>query len=77
MTDSDLTVVRVEQGLLRAEVVKSYLEAYGIPVALSYESIGPIIGITVDGVGEVRVLVPSHLADEARQLLSTADEDRP
>lgn len=64
-----LTVVRVEQGLTRAHVVKGYLEEHGIPVVLEYESAGPAIGITLDGLGEVRLLVPSRLARWARRLL--------
>jgi hypothetical protein len=50
-------------------VIKSKLEAAGIPVLLDYESAGPIIGITVDGLGEVRVLVPQDRAQEARDLI--------
>jgi hypothetical protein len=46
-----LTTVRVAQGLLQAEVYKSKLESAGIPVLLEYESIGPALGITVDGLG--------------------------
>jgi hypothetical protein len=64
-----LTTVHVEHGLLRAHVVKAKLESAGIPVLLEYESIGPIIGITVDGIGEVRILVPSEYADEAREFV--------
>jgi hypothetical protein len=64
-----LTVVHVAQGLLNAQVIKAKLEEAGIPVLLDYESVGPIIGITVDGLGEVRVLVPDRCADEARTLI--------
>jgi hypothetical protein len=64
-----LTVVHVAQGLLNAQVIKAKLEEAGIPVLLDYESVGPIIGITVDGLGEVRVLVPDKCADEARALI--------
>jgi hypothetical protein len=66
---SGLTVVHVAQGLLNAQVIKAKLEEAGIPVLLDYESVGPIIGITVDGLGEVRVLVPDRCADEARTLI--------
>jgi hypothetical protein len=59
----------VAQGLLNAQVIKAKLEEAGIPVLLDYESVGPIIGITVDGLGEVRVLVPDKCADEARALI--------
>lgn len=65
----DLTVVYTSAGLMRAQVIKSKLEGAGIPVLLDYESVGPIIGITVDGLGEVRVLVPRDQAEEARSLI--------
>ena len=69
-----LTTVRVAQGLLQAEVYKSKLESAGIPVLLVYESIGPALGITVDGLGEVRVMVHDELAAEARTLLEEVVE---
>jgi len=59
----------VAQGLLNAQVIKAKLEEAGIPVLLDYESVGPIIGVTVDGLGEVRVLVSDRCADEARTLI--------
>jgi hypothetical protein len=65
----NLSVVRVIHGLTRAHVLKSYLESYGIPVALDYESAGPTIGLTIDGLGEVRILVPTSKARRARRLL--------
>lgn len=64
-----LTVVHVAQGLLNAQVIKAKLEEAGIPVLLDYESVGLVYGITVDGLGEVRVLVPDRCADEARALI--------
>ena len=67
--DLELTIVCVEHGLLRAQVIKTKLEDAGIPVLLKYESVGPVIGITVDGLGEVRVLVPSRYANAARALI--------
>ncbi len=49
-------VVTVTQGLLQAEVVRTYLRSHGIPTILRYESAGRALGITVDGLGEVQVL---------------------
>ncbi len=66
---SDLVIVKRVHGLLRAQAVKAHLESEGIPVLLSYESVGPVIGITVDGLGEVRVMVPAHLEQRARRVL--------
>ncbi len=68
-----LTTVCVTAGLLQAQVIKAKLEDVGIPVLLNYESLGPIIGITVDGLGEVHVLVPDKEAEKARALI----EERP
>jgi hypothetical protein len=67
--ESDLVTVYTSMGPLRAEVIRSKLEAAGIPVLLRYESAGLVIGITVDGLGEVKVQVPRELADEARSLI--------
>jgi len=69
MVLSELVIVQRVQGLLRAQVVKAYLESHAIPVALDYESAGPAIGVTVDGLGEVRILVPAKLERRARRLL--------
>ena len=55
---------------LRApQVIKAKLEAAGFPVLLDYESIGPVMGLTVDGLGEVRILVSRKDAEEARVLI--------
>ena len=65
----DLVTVHTAFGLLSAQVIQTKLESAGIPVLLDYESAGVVLGITVDGLGEVRVMVPEALADEARALL--------
>ncbi len=67
--DPEVTVVCIEHGLLRAQVIKAKLEDAGIPVLLKYESIGPVMGITVDGLAEVRILVPSRYTNAAQALI--------
>lgn len=67
--DIDLTCVHICQGVDVAQIYKSKLEAAGIPALLRYESVGLVYGITVDGLGEVRILVPTPLAQEARSVL--------
>ena len=52
-----------------AQIIKGRLESEGIPVLLSYESAGLVYGITIDGLGEVKVMVPRRLAEEAREIL--------
>ncbi len=67
---ANLVVVYTSSGLLAAETIKSKLESAGIPALLKYESIGRIIGLTVDGLGQVEVLVPREREQEARALLA-------
>jgi hypothetical protein len=56
---------------------KSKLEAMGIPALLKYDSAGPVFGITVDGLGEVNVMVPEAYSEEASALLSDLPDDLP
>ncbi len=59
----------VAQGLAEAHIVKGLLEFNGIPVDLDYEAVGPILGITMNGLGEVRILVPAEWEEKALELL--------
>lgn len=54
---------------IEAEIVKGRLENEGIPVLLSYESAGVVYGITVDGLGQVKVQVPSSFEQQAKHIL--------
>lgn len=71
-----MTLVCRVSGLMQAEVVKGRLESAGIPVMLDYESAGRVFGIIVDGLGEVRVLVPDEHAADARELLTASQDDK-
>jgi hypothetical protein len=63
-------VVHISSGLMQANIIKGRLETEGIPTRLSYEAAGEIYAITVDGLGEVRILVPQEEAAHAREILS-------
>ena len=69
-----LECVRTCQGWHVAQIYKSKLEAAGIPALLTSESAGLIYGITVDGLGQVRIMVPAEVKAEATALL---DETEP
>jgi len=69
----NLIQVAVTSGLLQAEIIKGKLETNGIPVLLEYESLGPVMGLTLDGLGQVRVLVPEDQAEIARALLEESE----
>jgi len=65
-----LVVVCTAYGEPHAYLLKGLLEQEGIPVAIQRDSIGQIYGVTVDGLGAHRLLVPESLAGEAEQVLA-------
>ena len=67
--EPELACVLTCQGIDLAQIYKSKLEAAGIPVLLRYDVTGPIFGLTIDGFGEVKVMVPAEFATEAEALL--------
>ena len=75
MAEIELITVYESQGMLGAQVVKGKLESAGLPVLLKYESFGQVLGLTVDGLGLVKVLVPADVAEDALALLEDEDEE--
>ncbi len=70
MNEGNLKELVAVEGSIEAEIIKSKLESYDIPVLLQYEAAGRIFGITMDGLGKVKILVPEDLLEEARNLLT-------
>jgi len=54
---------------MEAQIIKGRLESEGIPTLLSYESASLVYGLTIDGLGEIKIMVPAHLAKEAKEIL--------
>lgn len=73
--DHKLVCVQKCYGMDVAGIFQAKLEAMEIPVLLEYDSAGKLFGLTIDGLGEVRVMVPKAYAAEAEALLSDADYD--
>ena len=71
-TREPLVTVRTAK-YMEAQIIKGRLESEGIPALLSYESAGLVYGITVDGLGEVKVMVPKRLAEEAKEILGVGE----
>jgi hypothetical protein len=69
MSASEQLVTVRTANYLEAQIIKGRLESEGIPVLLSYESAGLVYGITVDGLGQVKIMVPRKLEEEAREIL--------
>ncbi len=73
--ETGLITVYVASGQPEAQIIKGRLEIEGIPAMLRYESAGIIYGLTIDGLGQVEVQVPSTLAEEARQVLAAGQRE--
>jgi len=59
-------------GRIEADVLKSYLEAEGVPVELFQEAVGQhVFPTTIDGLGHVQIFVPKEKLEEAKTLLET------
>jgi hypothetical protein len=69
MEEKNWQVIRTTSGVIKARIIEGRLEAEGIPVRLQYEPIGEIYAITVDGLGEVQILVPEEWLGHARRVL--------
>ena len=67
--------VATASGMTQANIITGRLESEGIPTKLDYEAAGAIYAITIDGLGEVRILVPVDDWDRAREILSRSYEE--
>ncbi|MBM4423615.1 MAG: DUF2007 domain-containing protein [Chloroflexi bacterium] len=65
----ELVCVHVASGQVEANLIKSLLEAEGIPVMVAQEGAGAAYGLTVGVLGEAEIIVPEKFAAEARELL--------
>jgi len=63
-------IVHITNGLPRANIIKTRLESEGIDVQLVYESISEIIGLTANGLGEVKILVKEKDFNIAKKILN-------
>ena len=70
MNDTNLKELMAVEGSMEAEIIKSKLASYQIPVLLQYEAAGRIFGITMNGLGKVKILVPLSFFKEARKILA-------
>jgi len=68
-----LIQVYATEGQLEAEMIKGFLEAQGMDVILSQESIGRTYGLTAGRLGQVKILVPESQAEEATNILEAME----
>ena len=70
MPDTDLKELIAVEGSMETKIIKSKLESFQIPVLLKFESAGHIFGITMNGLGKVRIMVPAAFLAEAQKVLA-------
>jgi vacuolar-type H+-ATPase subunit B/Vma2 len=63
-------------GLLEADMLKAFLEAQGLQVILSQESVGRTLGLSAGHLGKVEVLVPEEQAESAKQLIDEIEQGK-
>ena len=61
-------------GEMEAQVIKGLLENYGIPCLLKSDAAPSVHVLTVDGMGEIKVMVWKSMAEEARELIKGKDD---
>jgi Putative prokaryotic signal transducing protein len=71
--DPQLQCVFVANGELHAQQVRAFLESAGVSTVESGEALRNTHGLTLDGLGSVRIYVAASDAAEARSLLSSAE----
>jgi hypothetical protein len=70
--NEQLVEVYRARGEAEAQVIKGLLESYDIPCLLQSNAAPSVHMFTVDGMGEVRVMVRESMADEVRELIGGA-----
>ena len=67
--DEGLVEVYFARNNIEAQVIKSLLEGFNIPCFLKANAAPSIHVFTMDGMAEVKIMVPAALADEAKELI--------
>jgi hypothetical protein len=71
MTEENWVVVCRAAGMVNAQIILGRLQADDIPAHLQYEAIGVIsCSLDIDGLGEVRILVPESFVNQTKEILS-------
>ncbi len=56
---------------MEAQVIRGLLESYGIPCFLKSHAAPSVHLFTIDGMGEVKIMVLERMADSARKLIKS------
>jgi len=75
MDEEKWAVVYTTSGMTHANIIVGRLETEGIPTRLKYEAVGAIYAITINGLGQVDILVPEQWLEIARDILSRSYDE--
>ncbi len=67
--DEKLVAVYKAAGELEAQVIKGLLESYGIRSFLKSHAAPSVHVLTIDGLGEVKIMVQESLVEKAKKLI--------
>jgi len=70
--NAEVEILRV-QGAINAEPILAAMRANGIPARSRREALGSVYGLTLDGLGEVAILVPAEHESAAREMLAAGE----
>jgi len=71
--DEQMQCVFVANGEIHAQQVRNFLEAGGIPTTVQGEALRNTHGLTLNGLGNVKILVAPDDVERARELLDSAE----
>jgi len=75
MTELDWKLLKEVYGRQEAELIQSYLNAYGIQVELFQEAVGHLAyPTTIDGLAKVQIYIKKSDLPTAQELLSQMNE---
>lgn len=76
MVDSKLQLIWKASGYMDAQLIKNYLESFGIEVYDFEESVGKTYGLTSGPLAEVELFVPKEQAQAAQKYMRDYLENR-
>lgn len=68
--------VHKTSGLNNARIIEGRIRTEGIPTKLKYDIAGTIYGITIDGLGEVQILVPESYRQVVKKILTEKFDEK-
>jgi len=72
LQSNEVVLARVPGGI-NAESIVTALHGRGIPARIHGEIVGEIYGLTLDGLGEVSIIVPQENLEEAKSILAAGE----